>query len=347
VSTTPEICVVVPTYQRRASVLRLLGAFSSQTLSAERFEIVVAIDGSTDGTREAIDALSTPFRLRTHWQSNRGRAAACNAGVRLSEAEVIVILDDDMVPVPGFLAAHLASHGSDRALGVLGAVPIAFDETSPPVVRYVGRSFNSHLDRLAAQGRATTVRDFYSGNFSIERRTLLSVGGFDDAFHEYGNEDVELAIRLRQAGVELLYSSAAAAWQHYEKTFAQLAHDHLAKGRTAVLCAAKHPELADQMRIGTFRDVPRKWFVVRAVLLAVTRVLPVSAELTIALLGLVERRHRTGLGRYYERAMDFCFWAGARAASRAEYPVDRGRRGAVTFDGSSNPSDDPPPARAA
>jgi GT2 family glycosyltransferase len=222
-STTPDISVVVPTYQRRASILRLVNAFAGQTLACERFEVVVAIDGSTDGTLEAIRALSSPFRLRAHWQSNRGRAAACNAGVLASAGALIVILDDDMVPVPEFLVAHLASHAPGRVTGVVGAVPIAFDENSPPLVRHIGENFNAHLDRLKAKGKPTKVRDFYSGNFSIERHALLDVGGFDESFNEYGNEDVELAIRLRKAGVELRYSAEAMAWQRYEKSFAQLA----------------------------------------------------------------------------------------------------------------------------
>src|SRR4051812_8618211 len=45
-----RISVVIPTYQRRASVQRALRALSRQTLQPEYYEVIVAIDGSTDGT---------------------------------------------------------------------------------------------------------------------------------------------------------------------------------------------------------------------------------------------------------------------------------------------------------
>ena len=318
VSSVPTLSVVVPTFQRCASVNRLLVALSHQTLSATQYEVVVSIDGSTDGTREMASVFRAPFDLRVLWQPNGGRAGACNAGVRVSRGPIVVLLDDDMEPCPSFLAAHLEEHALGRRRGVLGAVPIHVDADSSPVVRFVGTKFNRHLKRLAEPGREIGIRNFYSGNFSIPRDVFLGTGGFDESFRIYGNEDVDLAARLLTAGVELGYSEAAAAIQHYEKDFMALARDHIAKGKTAVLCASKRPEWVARMRLGNFRRRSRKWWLARAALLAVS---DHSGRVPAALMRLIqwsERRWPGGLLRYYPFVLDYFFWFGARSELRVE-----------------------------
>lgn len=312
----PAVSVVIPTYQRCASLARTLGALSVQTIPYEDYEVVVSIDGSSDGTREMVIALATPYRLRGTWQPNRGRAAACNAGVRESAGELIVILDDDMEPCRSFLAAHLAEHEHRSRAGVLGAVPIHLDAASPPRVQFVGAKFNRHLEALARPDGVIDIRGFYSGNFSIRRQLLLEVGGFDESFRLYGHEDVDLAVRLLSVDVELLFSPEASAVQHYEKSLTELACDHMAKGKTAVLCARKHPQAVTRLRLGTFGQRSRKWRFARAALLSVSdRGGRVPRALT-RILELVERQWPARLIRYYPFALDYFFWFGARSALR-------------------------------
>src|SRR5579863_6666881 len=105
-----DASVVIPTFQRCRSVARILDALTEQTLSPTQFEVIVAIDGSDDGTREMIAERSVLFELRSIWRTHGGRAAACNSGIRAACGELIVILDDDMVPFPGCLEAHLRAH---------------------------------------------------------------------------------------------------------------------------------------------------------------------------------------------------------------------------------------------
>ena len=125
---TPRVSVVIPTYRRRASVERVLEALRRQTFSADLFETVVSVDGSEDGTRESVAAFPAPYALKGLWQANRGRAAACNAGVRAARGELIVLLDDDMEPAAEFLEAHVGAHATGATRGVLGAVPVALGD---------------------------------------------------------------------------------------------------------------------------------------------------------------------------------------------------------------------------
>src|SRR5438045_2816683 len=121
------ISVVVPTRNRRESLRRLLTALEQQTLSPDEFEVVVCDDGSDDGTSAAVGELASGYAIRVISQSPRGRAAACNAGIRASTADIVLLLDDDMEPLPPLLAAHVAAHEGASPAAILGPVPIAFD----------------------------------------------------------------------------------------------------------------------------------------------------------------------------------------------------------------------------
>jgi glycosyltransferase involved in cell wall biosynthesis len=318
------VSVVIPTYQRRDTVRRALHALAEQSLPPDAYEVVVSVDGSTDGTLEMLGEMATPYPLRVVSGPNRGRAAACNAGIREARGELVVLLDDDMEPVRHFLAAHREAHGAEPALGVIGAVPVPLDAASPPVVRYVGEKFNRHLEALARSGRPLGLRDFYSGNFSIRRELLLRSGGFDEDFRVYGNEDLELSLRLRRAGVRLVFSPEAAARQSYTKDFAGLAGDNVAKGRTAVLLAGKYPGTVAELKLGTAREGPVALRLVRDALLAAGDAWPALPCWILRTLAALERRGLARSPRFYALALGYFYWTGARAAMRENRRSGRG-----------------------
>jgi GT2 family glycosyltransferase len=279
----------------------------------------VSIDGSNDGTHELVSQLATPYLLRVVYHPvNRGRASACNRGIRSSCGDVIVILDDDMEPEPTLLERHV-HYQADRTThrGVIGAVPILYDESSSVAARYVGAKFNRHLERLAQPETRIHCRDFYSGNFSVRRDVLIDAGLFDESFTIYGNEDVDLGLRLINRGVELVFASDAGAKQHYDKSLARLAADEMAKGRSAVLLATKHPNSLPYMKLATSARASLKWRSARAVMLWWTRVFPATSDGLVRCLNRFERSHPATLQRLLPLMLDYFFWVGASAALKA------------------------------
>lgn len=101
------ISVIIPTRDRRASLRRLLSALERQTLPRDQFEVVVSVDGSTDGSVETGGEFASSLAPQVLWQAAAGRAAACNAGTRRSRGDVVLFLDDDMEPAPSLLEAHV------------------------------------------------------------------------------------------------------------------------------------------------------------------------------------------------------------------------------------------------
>ena len=319
-----RLSVVIPTYQRCDSVQRALQALSGQTLSPDQYEVVVSIDGSQDGTREMVSQFSAPYRLRFTWQPNRGRAAACNAGIGMATGDVLVLLDDDMEPVPRFLSAHLNAHPEGSRLGVVGAAPVPFTRSSTPVVQYIGMKFNCHLENLAQPRYQFKLRDFYSGNFSIRREILLEVGAFDESFRIYGNEDLELSVRLSKAGVQIVFSPEALAHQHYTKDFTALAQDNIAKGRTAVLLARKYPETYHDLKLSMYAQGSRKWRFVRAGLLQLSRACTWIPEWVILFMTWQERHRPARFNHCCFLALDYFYWMGASSALRENPEAGQG-----------------------
>ena len=313
---TPRVSVVIPTYRRRDALLRLLGGLATQTIAPEDYEAIVVVDGSDDGTREAAEALTVPYELRVISQENRGRSAARNVGIGVARGELLVLLDDDMVPAAGLLEAHLEAHAAGDALAVMGAVPVVMsDEMSVPAA-WVGGKFNRHMARLAESRAPLTLRDFYGGNLSVRRDVLARVRGFDEGFTRYGNEDLELSLRLEQCGVRLVHEPAAIAYQTYDKDFAGLASDTVSKGRTAVLLARKHPDARRRLKLGDAeRDPLVRRLIVGALLLA-TRLHPSVRERVVRAMAALGEQHRALALRLYAPVLDYLYWCGVREAER-------------------------------
>jgi len=310
---TPAVSVLIPTHQRREPLRRALLSLADQSANPASYEAIVSINGSIDGSEEMVAGLEVPYELR--WRSGpvSGRAAACNAALELARGEILIVLDDDMQVSAELVARHRAHHAPGSRLCVVGAAPIKLDGSSPRAARYARDKFNAHLQALAQPGHEFSARDFYSGNTSLRAETMRAIGGFSESFTVYGNEDIDLSLRLRESGVELRYDPDALAVQEYGKDLGELAADTTQKGQTTVILARAHPDAFGELRLANPWDGSRPWLATRAVLLALTRRLPGLRRGIVALAAGLER---LGLWRqplFYRAFLDYAFWAGVGA----------------------------------
>jgi glycosyltransferase involved in cell wall biosynthesis len=108
---SPAVTVVVPLYNKAATIERSIRSVLAQTFAD--FELIVVDDGSTDGSPELVERAFSDPRLTVHRQANAGPAAARNQGIRLSSAPLITFLDADDEWTPALLetaVAKLAEH---------------------------------------------------------------------------------------------------------------------------------------------------------------------------------------------------------------------------------------------
>jgi GT2 family glycosyltransferase len=101
---------------------------------------------------------------------------------------------------------------------------------------------------------------FYTSNISLPRALLLEAGLFDTTFPHAVWEDIELAYRLGNMGMRILYRPEAVARHHHRMTFASFRHRQERSGEAAAIFYAKHPELAGFLGVPqalTFREEGR------------------------------------------------------------------------------------------
>jgi peptidoglycan/xylan/chitin deacetylase (PgdA/CDA1 family)/GT2 family glycosyltransferase len=239
--------IVIPTHQRREIVARNVAALAKQ--GRDDFDVIVVVDGSTDGTAEALQALRVPFQLTVLEQPTAGAAAARNAGAAAAKGEVLLFLDDDMEADPALLAEHDRSlrEGADL---VLGDLPLHPD--SPPNVLSagVGSWARSRRDRLAADPGEVPLEDLLTGQMSIARETFERLGGFDTDFTRdglFGGEDIDFGYRVLSAGYRVEFNPAAISYQYFDVDPAEFLRREYEAGRSAYELAVKYPERAPEL----------------------------------------------------------------------------------------------------
>src|SRR5882724_11393662 len=99
-----RLSVVVPTYNRRDRLARVLAALERQNTPASQFEVVVVDDGSTDGTSDWLASFKCSYALQRVQLTNGGPARARNVGVERAAGEIVLFIDDDVEPTPELIS---------------------------------------------------------------------------------------------------------------------------------------------------------------------------------------------------------------------------------------------------
>ena len=280
----PKYSFVIPTYRRPEALRRTLAALARQEVSAP-WEVVVCDAGSppeeAGRVRAAIEDVSaeTPLPVRLIRQDNAGPAAARNAGARAAHAAVLIFLDDDCAPAPGFLAAHSREHFCGGGTSATGSPPgtpstplartcnAATGDGSPaadvvvlghvawdpavrvtPFMELVVRGAQFNYGAIADPERVPFTC-FYTANCSLRRETLARAGWFDATLPPY-MEDTEFAYRLMRSGAHIVYRPAALVYHEHAVELRPYLERQRRAGRAAVEVAKRHPELFDVVGVG-------------------------------------------------------------------------------------------------
>ena len=302
----PELSVIIATHNRRAVLSRCISALAEQNLDPTEFEVVIADDGSEDGTVEMLGELRTPFALRALDLGKVGRAAARNAALEASSGSISLVLDDDVVAGSALVAAHLAAHREhDRIVGV-GRLIQAAPKGRDWYARAFAEGWNAHFDRLEDRGADWTA--CYSGNLSAPRSSLLGVGGFTGGLV---GEDAELGYRLEQAGCLVRYVPDALAEHDDQKPRRRLVADSLRQGAGQVEIAERFPAMQPKL-LGWFGATTRREVALRRVLIALR--VPPAALAWIG--GLIPGQGRRRI--WFDFVSRFAFWSGVRRSVSRE-----------------------------
>jgi len=194
--------VVIPTFNRKEILEKVLLEFNLQDYPKDSFEVVVVDSSSTDGTEDLLSNFNANFNFKYIIQPDKGRGGARNTGVKVAQGEYILFTDADILPSTTLIKEHSVAHNIYPASAIVGwEVRVdSFEEykkvlSRPPLRREFHSPFRKRLSWLF----------FLTGNASVKKEFIMKAGGFDEEFKGYGWEDVELGYRLSRAGIPIYY----------------------------------------------------------------------------------------------------------------------------------------------
>jgi glycosyltransferase involved in cell wall biosynthesis len=189
---TPPVSVIVPAYNCAAYLPRAIDSVLAQTYPADRFEILVIDDGSSDDSAAIAAAyVERDRRVQLLRQANAGPAAARNRGIFAARGKLVAFLDADDTWEPTKLAEQAALFARDPELGLVHCSVRFVDPNGDPVDGWVRRTRPARGDILL-----DFICDFFliTSAVMVPRRCLDEVGHFDETLRV--GEDNELFLRL-------------------------------------------------------------------------------------------------------------------------------------------------------
>src|SRR6478672_1663466 len=238
--TVGSVSVVVPTIGR-ARLADLVAAVLADDATTE--VVVVA-----DRDRDAVEAVLAPIPpggapVRVIDGPGRGPAAARQRGVEHASGDIVVLLDDDVVPAPGLVGAHRAAHAGTSRRMVVGPMPVAAELRATSVTAHLyANDYDAEWSRHVADP-AGVGRDLWGGNVSVRRADAIAVPPVDVLGDLRNREDQEWGLRLTRDGVVGAIAPAALAVHWHDATAAGLLVAAADQVRTRRLLSARYPEL--------------------------------------------------------------------------------------------------------
>ncbi|MDI6102281.1 glycosyltransferase [Actinoplanes sp. NEAU-A12] len=192
----PSVSVVIPARDSAPTVIPLVQYL---VRCPDRPQIVVADDGSSDGTAEVLRRL--PVTVVSTAEPHTGRSAARNAALARTTGDIVVFLDADVRPRPGFLSRAIRVHEQYPGAMVIGPRDHTTDLDDPPTGPPRLDSREALLDRYGYDLRLLRHPWLlaYTCNLSVPGAAARELR-FDESLRGWGLEDADFALRLSRAG---------------------------------------------------------------------------------------------------------------------------------------------------
>lgn len=241
------ISVVVPTYRRGRVLLETLEHSLGQLDPRDELLVIDQTEQHEGVTEERLSELHAAGAIGWIRQQPPSITAAMNRGLLEARGEVVLFVDDDVIPESSFLSAHRDGHAEGTKTLVAGRVIQPWEVAAD----------NLKMTTSAFAGvESAWVEEFMGGNFSVRRSHALELGGFDENFVQVAYRfEAEFASRFRAAGGRIRFEPAACLYHLRAARGGTRSYgDHLTTVKPAHAVGAYYYSLRTQSR----RDVLRE-----------------------------------------------------------------------------------------
>lgn len=216
---TPFFSVIVPAYNEEKSITATLTSLINLDYPAEKIEIIIVNDGSTDKTKDLVLEVINNHPQRKIMllnQENKGKARAMNEGLKIAQGEFFACLDADSFVHPAALQEMLPYFDDSRVAAVCPLLKVKKPENVLQKVQWCEYIINMFYKLLNARLDCIHVTP---GPFSIYRtKVIRDIGGYDE---KTITEDLEIAIRLQKYHYKIVQTfdaivetTAPKTWKH-------------------------------------------------------------------------------------------------------------------------------------
>jgi GT2 family glycosyltransferase len=236
-----SVSVVVPTFERREQLLRTLAPLRRDPGPDE---IVVVVDGGRDGSLESVEALaSEDDRFTPLFVENRGLVLARVVGAERARGDIVLFLDDDVIPSFGLAGGHALRHAERDGLVVLGYMPTLLPPRRRPgqFPAYLYAYEYERRTRAWERDPGEMLRSFWAGNHSLRRADFLEVTAGIDRPISY-HEDLDFGLRCLAAGLEGVFDRSLMARHEHRHGPAAFERDAARSGTGLWRIHARDPE---------------------------------------------------------------------------------------------------------
>jgi len=218
----PQTSIVVVNWNRKALLEQCLASLAAQTCSD--FELILADNGSTDGSPDVLERFPLPATTLIRNRENLGYTPAVNQGLRAARGAFIALVNNDVVLDKNWLEEILRGFGQDSSVGMcackilLAAPPDVIDKAGHLIYPDGQNYGRGHGERDQGQYDRVEESLFPDGAAAAYRAEVFqSAGLFDEDFFAYG-DDADLGLRVRLCGWRCLYIPTAVAHHYHSAT---------------------------------------------------------------------------------------------------------------------------------
>lgn len=253
-----SVSIIIPVYNQYESLMKVLKSLSNQSIPKWKYQTIIVDDGSNDQlSKETSHSMSNKYEIDIilYHQINKGRAAARNTGIRLSENDILIFCDADRVPCEDYIYYHLLSHdvhncvvvGKQYDIFAKSMDTLFSEEIMWDKIKRFSREPNyySRITKIYEHNNQVPNHllwmSFLVGNSSISKKLIIETGCFDEEFIDWGFEHFELGLRLQKQGAIFKHSDKASNY-HIPHSRSSSFYFNMIE-QSAKILSRKHPEV--------------------------------------------------------------------------------------------------------